>query len=168
MERKNIKKKHICKILLGERRALNIIHKEAYLFGQGVVYIGTDDGRVHIFSTQKLRNMIFNFQLYLKQGEENVISLADEEKYLQEWKQILIFLVDEDGAFLLYTSRECLGKVGMRKLSTGKSGLAEARSEAVNISSFLSPLLLEEVRNLINDTSNQEISMLLGGVGFDR
>lgn len=167
MECKKFKKKHICKIILGDKKALNIIHKEAYLFGQGVVYIGTENGTVHIFSTRKLRDMCWDFQFYLKQGEENVISLAGEEKYLCEWKQVFIFLFDEDGAFLSYTSKECLDKVGMRKLSTGKSGLAEAWSEAINISSFLSPILFEEVKNLKNDINNQEISMLQGGGEFD-
>lgn len=158
--------KYLSRIVLGKQAGAYLRKKEKVLFSAGIGIISFQNGQLKRVTTEEETKNHIDFILYDKPNSINEV-LFRNEQYPYSWKQLFVYLFDEEGAMLIYGTRGILGlgdpEVGVYYDVVGISGKENLRQQAINVAEILMPGLSTEIFTLEEKLRQEDKLSLIEG-----
>lgn len=134
----------------------------------GIVFVQMEGGGYRQFTTDNIGNK-FHVLFYDMNGEGDEV-IFEDKTIQKEWRTLFVHMFSEEGAFLLYVSRNTLNVTGAQARVGNAESVPGIRREAFNVAA----LLLEELPEMlllmeeIAEQKESELTLLSVGREYGR
>lgn len=159
--------KRLTRIVVAPFGAALVKHNEKLLYRNGFARVWCADCVDEFYTGgQKDGRRLSLFYYDPKDGRAEI--LFPEEGNLKEWQKLFIYLFDEHGAFLLYTSKKLERYVVPRCRWVSESVMAGLREEMLNMLGMIDDRLLERILDMERFQNDDDGEGFLLGETYER
>lgn len=157
-------RKYLARIILNNSIGAYVRAKEKVIFSEGICIIKQQDDKFKTIITGSNTQNKVDLLVYDRPGFPCEIRLNDES-YPSSWKNIFLYLFDEEGALLLCGSRELIGagepEVGIFYDVVGSEGRQLIRQQALNVAEFIMPQISGRIFSLEEEMQHDNTLSLI-------
>lgn len=158
-------KRNLCEIGIAQGKCAFRKHKEMSVYDSGIVVIRMQDGAYKRFATDDIE-YAFNMMFYDTDGPEDELLFADES-IERGWNAVFVYMFDEQGAFLLYVTREVRQVTGARARYGNEVLYPSIRREAIVVASLFQVRLVDKLLSMERKTEERSSGTTLLSVGIE-